>query len=56
MRLASTYHQKLEDIKEWLSLTEWSQEKMDNAMVDRIQKQLLDLHIIDKTIPVTQLV
>ena len=55
-RLATTYHQKTEDIKEWLSLTEWSQEKMDGAMVDRIQKQLLELHIIDKTIPVTQLV
>jgi ABC-type nitrate/sulfonate/bicarbonate transport system substrate-binding protein len=54
--LATTYNQKTEDIKEWLSLTNWSQEKMDNAMVDRIQKQLLDLHIIDKTIPVTQLV
>jgi ABC-type nitrate/sulfonate/bicarbonate transport system substrate-binding protein len=55
-RLATTYHQKAEDIKEWLSLTEWSQEKMDSDMVDRIQKQLLELHIIDKTIPVTQLV
>ena len=55
-RLATTYHQKTEDIKEWLSLTEWSQEKMNSAMVDRIQKQLLDLHIIDKAIPVTQLV
>jgi ABC-type nitrate/sulfonate/bicarbonate transport system substrate-binding protein len=54
--LATTYNQKTEDIKEWLSLTNWSQEKMDNAMVDRIQKQLLDLHIIDKTIPVTQFV
>jgi ABC-type nitrate/sulfonate/bicarbonate transport system substrate-binding protein len=55
-RLATTYHQKTEDIKEWLSLTEWSQERMNSSMVDRIQKQLLDLHIIDKTIPVTQLV
>jgi ABC-type nitrate/sulfonate/bicarbonate transport system substrate-binding protein len=46
-RLATTYHQKIDDIKEWLSLTEWSQEKMDGAMVDRIQKQLLELQIID---------
>ena len=52
-RLATTYHQKTEDIKEWLSLTEWSQERMNSAMVDRIQKQLLELHIIDKTILVT---
>lgn len=55
-RLATTYHQKTEDIKEWLSLTEWSQEKMDPTLLERIQKQLLELHIIDKTIPVTQLV
>ncbi|MEY4433593.1 MAG: hypothetical protein RLZZ44_1727 [Bacteroidota bacterium] len=46
-RLATTYHQKIDDIKEWLSLTEWSQEKMDSTMVDRIQKQLLELQIID---------
>jgi ABC-type nitrate/sulfonate/bicarbonate transport system substrate-binding protein len=45
--LATTYNQKKEDIEEWLSLTEWSQEKMDGAMVDRIQKQLLELNIID---------
>jgi ABC-type nitrate/sulfonate/bicarbonate transport system substrate-binding protein len=55
-RLATTYHQKIDDIKEWLSLTEWSQEKMDPTLLERIQKQLLELHIIDKTIPVTQLV
>lgn len=49
-RLAITYHQKLEDIEEWLSLTEWSQEKMSSTMVDNIQKQLLELNIIDKKI------
>lgn len=46
-RLATTYHQKIDDIKEWLSLTEWAQEKMDSAVVDRIQKQLLELQIIN---------
>ncbi|MEY4963680.1 MAG: hypothetical protein RLZZ323_999 [Bacteroidota bacterium] len=55
-RLATTYHQKKADIKEWLSVTEWSQEKIDLALLERIQKQLLELHIIDTILPVAQLV
>ncbi len=55
-RLATTYHQKIEDSKEWLSLTEWSQDKIDVELLNRIQKQLLELHIIDKTLPVAKLV
>lgn len=46
-RLATTYHQKIDDIKEWLSLTEWSQEKIDLDLLESIQKQLLELNIID---------
>ena len=45
-RLATTYHQKEEDIEEWLSLTEWSQEKIDIALINRIQNQLQELNII----------
>lgn len=55
-RLATTYHQKIGDINEWLTLTEWSQEKIDLALLDQIQKQLLELHIIDSTLPVAKLV
>ena len=46
-RLAITYNQKTEDIEEWLSLTEWSQEKIDLDLLESIQKQLLELNIID---------
>ena len=46
-QLATTYHQKKEDIEEWLSLTEWSQEKIDIALINRIQNQLQELNIID---------
>jgi hypothetical protein len=46
-QLATTYHQKKEDIKEWLSLTEWTQEKIDIALINRIQNQLQELNIID---------
>ena len=46
-RLATTYNQKKEDIEEWLSLTEWTQEKIDIALINRIQNHLQELNIID---------
>lgn len=45
--LATTYNQKTQDIEEWLSLTNWSQEKIDLDLLESIQKQLLELNIID---------
>ena len=46
--LASKYHQQLEDIQEWLSLTKWSQKTLDEKVLNKIQNQLFDLKIIDK--------
>ncbi|GGA73405.1 ABC transporter substrate-binding protein [Flavobacterium palustre] len=46
--LAQRYHQKTEDIQEWLSLTEWSQQQLSKEMLNNIQNQLLELKIIDK--------
>jgi hypothetical protein len=46
--LASRYHQKTEDIQEWLSLTKWSQKPLDENVLNKIQNQLFDLKIIDK--------
>jgi len=46
--LASKYHQKTEDIEEWLSLTEWSQKPLAAETLLKIQNQLFDLNIIDK--------
>lgn len=45
--LAERYNQKLEDIKEWLSLTEWSQKKLDKETFNRVQEQLFELNIIE---------
>jgi ABC-type nitrate/sulfonate/bicarbonate transport system substrate-binding protein len=45
--LAKTYHQKIEDINEWIRLTEWSQKKIDAVLLDRIQNQLVELNIIN---------
>lgn len=49
--LATRYGQKVEDINEWLKLTRWSQTKPDKITFDKIQEQLLDLSIINNTIP-----
>jgi ABC-type nitrate/sulfonate/bicarbonate transport system substrate-binding protein len=49
--LAERYGQKTEDINEWLKLTRWSQTKPDKITFDKIQEQLLDLSIINNTIP-----
>ena len=46
--LASKYNQKIEDIREWLSLTKWSQKPLDEKVLNNIQNQLFDLKIIDK--------
>ncbi|MET0758881.1 MAG: substrate-binding domain-containing protein [Flavobacterium sp.] len=54
--LSEKYHQKIEDIQEWLSLTEWSQASLDEKMLNKIQNQLLELSIIDKKGTFTEIV
>ncbi|WP_293890307.1 substrate-binding domain-containing protein [Flavobacterium sp.] len=46
--LASRYNLKSEDVKEWLSLTKWSQKPLAEKVLNNIQNQLFDLKIIDK--------
>lgn len=46
--LATKFQQKIEDIQQWLKLTEWSQNNLSEEMTDSIQNQLLELQIIDK--------
>ena len=49
--LASKYNQKLEDIQEWLSLTQWSQKQIDKVTLEKVQSQLFSLNIIEKKLP-----
>ena len=44
--IANRYNQKLEDVQEWLSLTNWSQENIDEKTVKRVQEKLRNLGII----------
>ena len=46
--LSDNYHQKIKDIREWLSLTSWSQKQLSEQMLNNVQNQLLTLSIIDK--------
>ncbi len=46
--LSKRYNLKIEDIRKWLSITEWSQENLDEKTLNKIQNQLFELKIIDK--------
>ena len=54
--LASIYNQRIEDIQEWLSLTEWSKKPITEKMLNKIQNQLLQLKIIDKKVTFDKIV
>ena len=44
--ISNRYEQKIEDVQEWLSLTEWSQNTIDKKTIENVQNQLLALNII----------
>jgi ABC-type nitrate/sulfonate/bicarbonate transport system substrate-binding protein len=46
--LETKFQQKIEDIQQWLQLTEWSQNNLSEEMTETIQNQLLELQIIDQ--------
>ncbi|CAM3899674.1 MULTISPECIES: substrate-binding domain-containing protein [Flavobacterium] len=54
--LASKYNQKLEDIQEWLSMTNWSQKQIDKKTLEKVQNQLHTLKIIEKIVPFEMIV
>jgi ABC-type nitrate/sulfonate/bicarbonate transport system substrate-binding protein len=46
--LAQKYNLKINDAKQWLSLTKWSQKNISAQMINKVQNQLFELQIIDK--------
>lgn len=46
--LASVFNQETDDIKNWLSRTQWSQKAPEADMLNNVQNQLLELGLIDK--------
>lgn len=49
--LANAYGQQLEDIKQWLTITRWSQAPLSEETLYRVQTTLFDLNLIDKKLP-----
>jgi ABC-type nitrate/sulfonate/bicarbonate transport system substrate-binding protein len=47
--IAKRYNQQLEDVEDWLSLTEWSQEQIDEKTILEVQNKLFELGIIKKS-------
>ena len=46
--IANRYNLKLADVREWLSLTTWSQDILDESTVEKVQNELLEVKIIKK--------
>lgn len=53
--IANRYEQQLEDVHEWLSITEWSQELIDKATLNHVQKELFALNIIPEIVDYNKL-
>ena len=49
--ISKRYDQKLEDVEQWLALTEWSQENLTENELKSVQEKLLELNLIDKMVP-----
>ncbi len=45
--LANRYGQQLKDIQDWLGMTQWSQDPLSEEMLLSVQKQLLELELIE---------
>lgn len=54
--IANRYEQELEDVKAWLSETEWSQDNIDPKTINKVQNKLLNLNIISKKVDYNELV
>lgn len=54
--IASTYNLKEEDVKDWLQITEWSQENFEETEIDAIQSKLMEVNILKEIIEYKKLI
>lgn len=54
--LALRYNQKLEDIKEWMNVTSWSQFQLPEEDLEEVQDYLQDLKLISKKMPRSKII
>ena len=53
--IANRYKQDIQDVREWLNITEWSQNQINQKTVNVIQDKLLKLNIIDNKLKYNEL-
>lgn len=53
--IAERYGQKVEDVREWLSLTEWSDRQLTPNELENIQQKLMELDLIESKIQETSI-
>ncbi|MCJ7465444.1 MAG: substrate-binding domain-containing protein [Maribacter sp.] len=51
--LANQYGQKLDDVQEWLSMTYWSQSKLNEAVLEKVQSTLKGLGLVAQKLATT---
>ena len=49
--ISTRYDQRMQDVNEWLSITEWDQEQFSESALDLVQDQLLKLKLLDEILP-----
>ena len=54
--LSNSYGQQLEDIQEWLSMTQWSQSQITSQTVDKVNDTLFNLKLINKKLTFKEIV
>ena len=53
--LANRYKQKLADIQEWLSITEWSQKQLPETTLQKVQDTLNELNLINNKLSASEI-
>ena len=54
--IANRYDQKLDDVQQWLAITEWSQKQISEATLDKVQDELFRLNIIHNKLSFNKIV
>ncbi|WP_026449885.1 substrate-binding domain-containing protein [Aequorivita capsosiphonis] len=53
--ISKRYGQKIEDVREWLSLTEWADRQLTSNELENIQQKLLELELIENKVQRTNI-
>ena len=54
--IANKYEQRIEDVREWLGMTEWSQSQISMETIDIVQDYLFKLNLINNKLDIDKLI